>query len=170
MVISIKNYQSKKKYIFLFKRFHFLIKQWPQWYLHNQFPVFSMVAYFPVEYYSPFTFVLKINTFSGRTPKKNSIERKKLFWISPFHAGRCIVHIVKTLTSMFKQLLIWASSSSTITRLKSRAYYIIGHYDWFQFQNKHFSGKWIISAIHFDRKLYHCRYFATSYLSKSKFW
>ena len=88
MVISTKHYQSKKKIIFLAEQFHFLIKQRPQWHLHNQFPVFSIVAYFPVEYYLPFTFVLKINTFSGRTPKKNSIERKKLLWTSPFHAGR----------------------------------------------------------------------------------
>ena len=106
MVISTKHYQSKKKIIFLAEQFHFLIKQRPQWHLHNQFAVFSIVAYFPVEYYLPFTFVLKINTFSGRTPKKNSMERKKIIVDLPFPCRETHVLIVKTLTSIFKQLPI----------------------------------------------------------------
>ena len=95
-------------------------------------------------------------------PRRIQWREKKLLWISPFHAGRRIVLIMKTLTSMFEQLpicdlgvvlinyhaieisrllyncLLWMVSVSKQTFLRE-----MNH-----------------SVIHFDRKLYHCRYSA----------
>ena len=156
MVISIKHYQSKKNLYFLLNSFIFCglngiftfnFQSFPWWHI---FP--SSIIYL-----SPL--FSKSTRSQAEHPGRIQSREKKLLWTSPFHAGRRMSSLWKLwrLCSSNCRFAIWTSTSSSITRLRSRAYYIIVHYEWFQCQNKHFSGKWIISVIHFDRKLYHCR-------------
>ena len=169
MVISIKHYQSKKNLYFLLNSFIFCGLNGISTFSFSLFHggIFSRRVLFTFHLCSQNQHVLRQNT-------QEEFNREKKNYSGPPLSvpGDALSSLWKLwrLCSSNCRFAIWTSSSSSITRLRSRAYYIIVHYEWFQCQNKHFSGKWIISVIHFDRKLYHCRYFATSYLSKSKFW
>ena len=103
MVISIKHYQSKKNLYFLLNSFLFFglnsiftinFQSFPWWHI---FP--SSIIYL-----SPL--FSKSTRSQAEHPRRIQSREKKLFWTSPFRAGRRIVLIVKTLTSMFKQLPI----------------------------------------------------------------
>ena len=169
MVISIKHNQSKKNLYFLLNSFIFCglnsiftinFQSFPWWHI---FPS-SIIHLSPL---------FSKSTRSQEEHPRRIQSREKNYFGPPLSVpGDVLSSLWKLwrLCSSNCRFAIWASSSSSITRLRSRAYYIIVHYEWFQCQNKHFSGKWIISVIHFDRKLYHCRYSAASYLWKSIFW
>ena len=103
MVISIKHYQSKKNLYFLLNSFLFFglnsiftinFQSFPWWHI---FP-------WSIIYLSPL--FSKSTRSQAEHPRRIQSREKKLFWTSPFRAGRRIVLIVKTLTSMFKQLPI----------------------------------------------------------------
>ena len=169
MVISIKHYQSIFIYISCWTVSFFLASIASLQSISSLFHggIFSRRVLFTFHLCSQNQHVLSQNT-----QEEFNREKKNYFGPPLSVPGDALSSLWKLwrLCSSNCRFAIWTSSSSSITRLRSRAYYIIVHYEWFQCQNKHFSGKWIISVIHFDRKLYHCRYSAASYLWKSIFW